>query len=108
MLIWCSRTAVGCETSTFPDWTFDNAPGALLLTHLHLGRRPAARVPFSTFRAVLFWTHMFQPEQYPHGERRAAYASRIHCREPERDHPAVQGQGGHEVDSTAHRGGDRP
>src|SRR5688572_25248060 len=49
MLISCSRTAVGCETSTSPDCTFDNDPGFFSLdTHSVWAADPMRAVPFST------------------------------------------------------------
>ena len=50
MLIACSRTAVGCETSTSPDCTFDNDPGFFSLDTDSVWAADSMRaVPFSTF-----------------------------------------------------------
>ena len=50
MLILCSRTAVGCETSASPDCTLANDAGSVLLDiAVSVGAQPIRAVPFSTF-----------------------------------------------------------
>jgi len=50
MLISCSRTAVGCETSTSPDCTFANDPAfSSFDTHSVWAAAPMRAVPFCTF-----------------------------------------------------------